>query len=82
MLLRQEQHLGVARIQAGRLIVNVGGIVGRKPDLVVNSRFRAGFERKGRHRSLMEKISTQVILHPQPGLLGASYYALRLTNVN
>jgi len=32
-----------------------------------------GFERKGRYRSLMEEIPTQVILHPQPGLLGAAH---------
>jgi len=55
-----------------------GGIVARKPELIVNSRFRTGFERKGRHRSLMEKTPTQVILHPHPGLLGASFIALQL----
>lgn len=54
-----------------------GGIVARNPELIVNSQFRAGFERKGRHRSLMEKIPTHVIVHLQPGLLGASYCALR-----
>lgn len=55
-----------------------GGIVKRKPELLANSRFRAGFEHKGRYRSLMEKIPTQIIMHPEPGLLGASYYALEL----
>lgn len=55
-----------------------GGIVRRYPDLLENSRFRNGFEAKGRHRSLMEKIPTQLILHEQPGLLGASYCALQL----
>lgn len=55
-----------------------GGIVARQPDLIINSAFRAGFERKGRHRSLMERIPTQLILHPQPGLLGASYCALQV----
>lgn len=55
-----------------------GGIVARKPDMIANSRFRIGFERKGRHRSLMEKVPTQLILHPQPGLLGASYCALQM----
>ena len=59
-----------------------GGIVSRNPDLIANSRFRTGFERKGRHRSLMEKIPTQLILHEHPGLLGASYYALRMLNKN
>jgi len=57
-----------------------GGIVKRNPKLIANSRFRTGFERKGRHRSLMENIPTQVILHQQPGLLGASYCAVEVTN--
>jgi glucokinase len=55
-----------------------GGIVRRYPDLLENSRFRTGFEAKGRHRSLMEQIPTKLILHEQPGLLGASYCALEL----
>lgn len=28
--------------------------------------------------TIMERIPTQLILHPQPGLLGASYCALEL----
>jgi glucokinase len=55
-----------------------GGVVARKPKLIANSRFRTGFERKGRHRSLMEKTPTHVISHPHPGLLGASYCALQM----
>jgi glucokinase len=55
-----------------------GGIVKRYPALLANSRFRAGFERKGRHRSLMERIPTQLVLHEQPGLLGASYCAIEM----
>jgi glucokinase len=55
-----------------------GGIVKRYPDLLNSSSFRSGFENKGRHRSLMEKIPTLLILHPQPGLLGASYCAREL----
>jgi glucokinase len=55
-----------------------GGIVARKPKLIINSPFRTGFERKGRHRSLMERTPTQVILHPHPGLVGASYYAMHM----
>lgn len=55
-----------------------GGIVARKPELIINSRFRTGFERKGRHRSLMENTPTRVISHPNPGLLGTSYCALQL----
>lgn len=55
-----------------------GGIVRRYPGLLENSRFRNGFEAKGRHRSLMEQIPTQLILNEQPGLLGASYCAQEL----
>lgn len=57
-----------------------GGIVRRYPDMLANSRFRSGFEAKGRYRSLMEQIPTQLILHENPGLLGASYCALELAN--
>jgi len=59
-----------------------GGIVKRNAEMIANSRFRTGFERKGRHRSLVEKIPTQVILHPQPGLLGASYCAIEILKGN
>ena len=59
-----------------------GGIVKRNSKLIANSRFRTGFERKGRYRSLMENIPTQVILHPQPGLLGASYCAIEIMEGN
>jgi glucokinase len=55
-----------------------GGIVKRYPDLLANSRFRSGFESKGRYRALMERVPTQLVLHDQPGLLGASYYALQM----
>lgn len=55
-----------------------GGIVKRYPDLLSSSRFRSGFENKGRHRVLMERIPTLLIQHPQPGLLGASYCAREL----
>jgi len=55
-----------------------GGIAKRYPELLANSGFRSGFENKGRHRSIMERIPTQLIMHPQPGLLGASYVALEL----
>jgi glucokinase len=55
-----------------------GGIVKRYPDLLKTSSFRSGFENKGRHRSLMERVPTLLILHPQPGLLGASYCAREL----
>ena len=52
-----------------------GGIVKRYPELFAASKFRRGFENKGKHRSLMEQIPTQLIMHADPGLIGASYYA-------
>jgi len=55
-----------------------GGIVRRYPRLLETSRFRSGFESKGRHRPLLENIPTQLIMHSQPGLLGASYCVRQL----
>ena len=55
-----------------------GGIAKRYPHILSNSRFRNGFENKGRHRSLMERIPTRLITHDDPGLLGASYCALEI----
>ena len=55
-----------------------GGIVHRHLEPLAASRFRAGFENKGRHRQLMAKIPTLAITHPQPGLLGASRVARQL----
>lgn len=55
-----------------------GGIVKRYPEMFASSRFREGFENKGRYRSLMESIPTSLVMHDQPGLLGASYCARRL----
>lgn len=57
-----------------------GGILKRYPDMLKTSNFRSGFESKGRHRSLMENVPTSLILHPQPGLLGASYCAREMHN--
>ena len=55
-----------------------GGIARRYPDFLKSSRFRSAFESKGRYRSLMERVPTQLILHDQPGLLGAAYCAVEL----
>ncbi|MEE4164079.1 MAG: glucokinase [Woeseiaceae bacterium] len=52
-----------------------GGIAKRYPELLENSRFRNGFESKGRYRPQMERIPTQLVLHDHPGLLGASFCA-------
>ena len=55
-----------------------GGIVPRYPELFTNSSFRSGFENKGRYRSIMEKIPTRLILHKNPGLLGAAVVAANM----
>lgn len=55
-----------------------GGIAQRHADKLFRSRFREGFERKGSHRYLVERIPTQLITYDQPGLLGAAYGALQL----
>ena len=55
-----------------------GGIVRRHARLLRASRFRAGFENKGRLRPLMAKVPSLLIEHPQPGLLGASHAARAL----
>jgi len=49
-----------------------GGIVPRHPERLETGPFRAGFENKGRHQPLMERIPTWLITHPAPGLLGAA----------
>ncbi len=55
-----------------------GGIAPRYPELLGASQFRQGFDNKGRYRSYMEQIPTQLIVHPQPGLLGAGLCARQL----
>ncbi len=55
-----------------------GGVAQRYPDILVESNFRNGFEDKGRHQNIMKEISTTLITHPEPGLLGASHVAREL----
>jgi len=56
-----------------------GGICQRYPQQLTASKFRQGFENKGRHRNLMLTIPTWLITHKNPGLLGASVYAQSLS---
>lgn len=55
-----------------------GGIAQRYPELMASSLFRTGFERKGRYRAQLERVPTQLIMHKQPGLLGAACVALTM----
>lgn len=52
-----------------------GGICQRYPAQLAESRFRKGFENKGRHSHLMTDLPTWLITHKNPGLLGASVFA-------
>ncbi len=52
-----------------------GGICQRYPNQLADSRFRQGFENKGRHSQLMKSVPTWLITHPSPGLLGASVFS-------
>lgn len=55
-----------------------GGISQRYPKQLAQSKFRAGFENKGRYRSRMKEIPTWLISNQNPGLLGASVHARRI----
>jgi glucokinase len=52
-----------------------GGICQRYVEPLQSSRFRQGFANKGRHSSLLEKVPTWLITHPNPGLVGASSFS-------
>ena len=54
-----------------------GGISQRYPNQLLESKFRAGFENKGRHSHLLEATPTWLITETSPGLIGASSYAQR-----
>lgn len=68
------QAAGDLALQLGAFdgIYLAGGIVRRYPALLGASGFRAAFENKGRHRSLMERVPTWLVTHPEPGLVGAA----------
>lgn len=55
-----------------------GGIAQRHAGLLAVSRFREGFENKGRHQALLARVPACLVIHPQPGLLGAAQVARRL----
>ena len=54
-----------------------GGILPRLTTGLKESNFRSRFEGKGPFRDYLARISTSVIVHPYPGLLGASRYAIQ-----
>ncbi len=52
-----------------------GGICQKHSKQLQSSKFRQGFEHKGRYQQLMKKIPSWLITHDNPGLLGASVFA-------
>jgi glucokinase len=53
-------------------VVIAGGLGLRLRDSLLASGFAARFRAKGRYESVMAAIPVKLILHPQPGLLGAA----------
>lgn len=53
-----------------------GGIVGRSPAALAASRFRESFERHSAHHDYLRRVPVFLVLHPNPGLLGAARLAL------
>ena len=53
-----------------------GGVAQRHIDLLATSKFREGFENKGRHSHILRNVPTAVITHQIPGLLGAAAFAV------
>lgn len=61
-----------ALIHGAKSVMIAGGIVPRFIPFLQSSAFRERFLAKGRFAAYLEKVSIHVIVHPQPGLLGAA----------
>jgi len=55
-----------------------GGIAGKIIPRLEEGGFRHGFEHKGRFTTFLEGVPTFIIMHPQPGLMGAAIAAARI----
>jgi len=53
-----------------------GGLVPRMLESLQHSGFRQRFEHKGRFSSIMGRVPSLAVVHPNPGLLGAAAYAV------
>ncbi|NNM76549.1 glucokinase [Sphingomonas sp. ID1715] len=62
----------LALAQGGQGVVIAGGLGLRLADYLPQSGFAERFAAKGRFRGLMEQVPVKLIMHPQPGLLGAA----------
>ena len=68
-------YAGDIALVSGAPQMLIGGGLGlRLAEILPNSGFMAAFCDKGRMESLLREVSVQTILHPQPGLLGATAY--------
>lgn len=67
----------LALAQGARCVAIAGGIGLRLFAHVASSRFCERFIAKGRFRQRMEEMPVQLIIHPQPGLVGAAAAFLR-----
>ena len=79
-----ETFAGIFGSVAGDLVLTLGawhgvyltgGLIPILLPWLERGRFRERFEAKGRFRDIMEKVSTQAIMNPEPGLLGAAALA-------
>lgn len=62
----------IALVHGAKAVMIAGGIVPRFIPFLRSSAFRERFLAKGRFAAYLEKVSIHVIIHPQPGLLGAA----------
>lgn len=53
-----------------------GGVTQKLLPWIAEGGFRRRFEDKGRHSAILQRIPTQVVVHPQPGLLGTAVHAV------
>lgn len=61
-----------ALAHGARAVVIAGGIVPRLADLLLETGFARRFTAKGRFQSLLAEMPVKLIIHPNPGLLGAA----------
>lgn len=59
-----------------------GGLVPRMLESLRHSGFRQRFENKGRFSSIMGRVPSLAVIHPNPGLLGAAAYAVDAGRAN
>ncbi|HCS27006.1 MAG TPA: glucokinase [Spongiibacteraceae bacterium] len=61
-------------------VILAGGILPKMRDQLLNGRFRERFEAKAPMQHYLQRIATNLIVHPNPGLLGASRRTLTGTS--